>query len=168
MTNYLALPVPEDRICTFLANELGETDALGEYTTPTEFFYEAEADHETVLTSLMVTITGKKKPKTDRYGGLKKSLPNGYSILIKDPAGATALDLTAGNPIKENGDLAQHTFHLNVGVWDGGDKSVIALFRFRPATRFREGYRISVTLNDDFQKLSDHTFRIEGYRLFLP
>lgn len=81
------------------------------------------------------------------------------------PDGQIAMDLTDGQPIYQNGDLSKHTFLLRDGVWEGKEKTTLAHFRFRPFVLMTGGYRISVTLHDDFTKLFDHTFKLEGYRL---
>jgi len=150
-----------------LSTASGETDALGDYASPTEFFYDSAPDHETLISSLTVTIAGKDKPERKRYGGLKNSLTNGYSILFMDPKGVPVLDVTPGQPILQNGDFAKHTPALRAGIWEGKEKTVIAHFRFRPFVLMMPGYRVSVTLHDDFSKLFDHTFKLEGHRLRL-
>lgn len=164
---YFDNPRPEDRVSVHLSDAFGVSDALGNYTSPTEFFYEAAPDHETLISSLTVAIAGKDKPERKRYGGLKNSLTNGYAILFTDPTGKTALDLTDGTPIRQNGDFAKHTFILHSGLWEGKEKTTIAHFRFRPRILMMPGYKVSVTLHDDFSKLFDHTFQLQGHRLRL-
>ena len=153
------MPVrPEEVVFQFLADDTGERNAVGNYSEPTEFYY--EATKAVYIHRMIVQIVEGPGKKQNRYGP-RRALSNGYTVIIKDKSGKVVNDLCDGVPIYAHDDLKRYCYDVTAT-----GESVTARWTFAKsgeAVYLPVDYRLSITLNDNFSRLDGHYFMLQGF-----
>jgi hypothetical protein len=156
----------------FMTEAAGGTLYLGtgNYSSPVDFAYQTGTGEISVIHRLIVSIGDSTTIKTDCYGG-GSALSNGITVKVEKEDGTTVVDLNDGNlvPIKTTADWAKLCYDLNIFDTGAGQNTDYALIRW---TFSRAGMpiilydrdKLVITLNDNFTGLTDHTFKIQGYK----
>jgi hypothetical protein len=136
----------------------------------TDFAYQTGTGEISVIHRLIISIGDSTAIRTDGYGG-RAGLTGGITVKVEKEDGTTVVDLNDGNliPIKTTADWAKLCYDLSIFDTGAGLNSDYALIRW---TFSRAGMpiilddrdKLVITLNDDFVDLTDHTFKIQGYK----
>lgn len=160
---------PEDAFYRFLdtnGDGTGTQNAVGDYSvTPDEFYF--QPTHDTDLYRLIIHIEDTTGFQAQDYGNITSGLTNGYSLLVKDTAESTLLNLCDGQPIQTNAEIGRYCYDVDVKTWGAGNEVLQARWTFEKAGRplyLSAGDRLSITFNDDLTGLIEHYFMIQGYR----
>lgn len=149
----------------------GAIDAIGNYATPTKWFYKnSSADEVDDIHRMIVTVADSGGFDTGRYGnGL--ILTNGIKIFHYAADGTTIIeDLTHTNAIEINVDWGSYCYDISYNAWGTGDNVLLVRWTFANAgqpIRLAPGEELAIVLQDDFTGLSEHRFHIQGYRYLL-
>ena len=163
----MALRPPSEAIFRFLdtaGDGTGTKNAIGDYSTPDEFFFSYPKDVEIERMVIHISDTAMTQ---DQYGDLT-ALSTGYSVSVIDSAGATVLDLTDGVPIKKNADFGRYCYDVNHQSWGTTptNEFVQARWTFSKAGHplyLAAGSKLSITFSDNLTGLIEHYFMIQGY-----
>lgn len=131
----------------------GANDYRGE---PVEFYYERPLSAKLLkILSFIILIGENSNFEWDEYGDLNP-LTNGVLITVNN------IDLLGGNPIKRNIDLKMSGFeaeYLKIGNATRYIHAKLNLTGFE----LKPGEQFTVTLNDRFNQLDEHYFKIIGH-----
>ena len=159
---------PNDAVFRFLdtnGDGTGTTNATGDYSiTPEEVYFEAAVNCD--IHRLIIHIGDTGGIQAQDYGNIAGGLTNGYTVKALDASQAELIDLCAGIPILTNGDIGRYCYDVDLKTWGSGDEFIQARWTFSKAgspLHLPKGYRLSVTLNDDFTGLLQHYFMVQGY-----
>lgn len=145
----------------------GDKNARGDYSvTPEEFYFECPEGQRAAIARLIISASDTAGMQTSDYGNITGGLTNGYTILVKDSAGNTIIDLTDTWPIQTNGMLTRYCYDVAIREWGSGDEFLGARWTFAKSgiPLFLEpGDRFSITFSDDLQGLLTHHFMLQGY-----
>ena len=179
-SGYGPVPTPLYRYLDINGDGTGTKNATGNYSGVgnSEIFYIQPAAGEIIrLERMLVLIEGRKNAfYTDSYGGISGGLTTGIEVRVQSDSG-TVTDLTAGIPIKTNGDWGGLCFDAEVYPSDNGNTETYLRVRW---TFARAGYplrlngsnneRLEIVLNDDFSGnaggdpyITKHYFHVQGY-----
>jgi len=169
----------EDMIFQFLSTNgdgTGDINAIGDYSSVQGEFYISPPSGQPVrwwkingykIYRMLVFIQAIGPLSADQYGNLK-SLQNGIKAVVKDDSDNEILDLTAGQPVKTNAQWAQHCYDSSLSGYGSGNEFVQARWTFEKSGNpilLKEGYRLSVLIDDDLTETISHTFVVQGERL---
>ncbi len=157
-------------LCRYLdtnGDGTGTVDAIGDYSTVTEFYYEAPELGAT-FHRMIVSIEDNGGGTISEYGNLGAGgLTNGIEVKVVDDSDTVMADLTDGLPIKSNGDWGRLCYDIDRKDWGGGNDFYQVRWTFSKSGEpviLREGWRLVVYLNDDFTNLVGHHFMVQGNR----
>ena len=139
----------------------GTKVATGDYSTPDEFLISAGTD-TLKIERMIVYIEDGAATAYNKYGAMN-ALTNGIRIRVKNSSGTFIADLDDGLPIKTNGQWGRLCYDSTIL----GGNSVTVRWTFakagQPLTLW-PGDSLVVTLSDSMTGLTDHTFRVQGYK----
>ena len=177
-SGYGPVPTPLYRYLDTNGDGTGTNNANGNYSATEEIFYIQPASNEVIrLERMLILIEGRKNAFfTDSYGGISGGLTNGITVRVKDDTGVIT-DLTAGIPVKTNGDWGGLCFDAELYPSDNGNTETYLRVRW---TFSRSGYpirlnganneRLEIVLNDDLSGdsggdpfIEKHYFHVQGY-----
>jgi hypothetical protein len=149
----------------------GTKNAIGDYSTPDEFFFTPAGADVFQAERLLVTVEDTNGMKSNLYGVLA-ALTNGIEVKIIDSDGSTVIeDLTDGLPIKTNAHWRRYCYDADVDAWGGAapaDDHLSVRWTLAKAgvpLILKAGQRISVFLNDNLTGLISHLFGLQGHYL---
>lgn len=155
----------------------GTTNAIGDYSTPDDFYIEPPAAQDYVVTCLIVHIAD-DEILAGEYGGLE-ALTNG--VRLKAKLCGTTYYLDGGVPIKFNAQWGSLCFDVEQKSWAPTPTQESLVVRLAPGAYYIDGdappnypglllrgYRddqLIVTLSDDLSGLDIHRFLANGTKL---
>lgn len=153
---------------TFLTDAAGNKNAVGDYAaTATDFYIECPGTlgaGRLDLYRMIIEVVDFGTFDSGSYGnGI--SLSNGISVGVHNSSGVLVLDMTDGLPIVTNVDWARQCHDVAHSSFGTGNESMSVRWTFNKAGEpisLRPGWRLSVTLNDDFTDLIQHYFQVQG------
>lgn len=160
----------------------GNTNATGDYSaSATTFCFSSESGRDAKLDRLVVYVEDQGAIYGQGYGAVSASaLTNGITVKLLTSTGGTSLDFTGGIPIKDNmawARLGDGQSGANAALTGGS----VAVYGGASATeraayvvnipleiggvplRVRSGWKLAITLNDDFSALIAHRFAVSGF-----
>lgn len=151
----------------FLNND-GNIEAIGDYADEKEeFSYTNSSKVKLFITNLDITIEDNAKLKYDKYGSDIKII-NGLKIFYT-VNGNKKYIVGDDLPIKTNKDWFHYSCDVEQKNFNNNHSFLKVSFRFCKIndTRFvlAKGQTIGIELNDDFSRLENQTFHIEGFHL---
>ena len=158
---------PQEAIFRFLdtaGDGTGTKNAIGDYTTPDEFYFSYP---KPVNIERMVVHISDTAMLQGQYGDLT-ALTNGYNVKVLDAAGSTVVDLTDGIPIKANADFGRYCYDVQHQSWGSAPTNEFVQVRWTFAKAghplyLPAGYKLSITFSDNLSGLIEHYFMIQGY-----
>lgn len=154
----------------FCQDSVGEVNAIGNYSvTPNTFFAKPSPTQDYVirLVSIHFTFSGTQLAYNN-YAAIA-ALTNGITIKSVGDEG-TILDLTNGQPIKQNDNFVHFGTGLDTVNFSGNFVSITAEFLFSddrinaPITiKGGNNEQLNINLNDDFTGMLDHHFIVKGH-----
>ena len=146
----------------------GTKSAVGDYSTPEDFYIQPEAGEYFRIQRLIISIEDGTGIKAELYGGLA-ALANGITLKHIDDSG-TLVDFTDGVPVKTNAHWGRFAFDVDVKDWGitPTNELLVARFsfsKFGQALRLdgSKGGKLVVTLSDNMTGIIAHYFMAEGY-----
>ena len=158
--------LPEDMIFHYLDSNgdgTGTTNAIGDYSTPDQFYFEALKNCS--IHRILISVGDATGSTAQEYGGLS-ALTNGVELKVYDQTDTEILDLTAGNPIKSNAEWGKACYDVDLKTWGAGNEILVIRWTFDKAgtpINLAKGQKISIDLSDNFTGLLSHNFFIQGY-----
>ena len=144
----------------------GAVNLNGNYTSPTDFWYEATARYE--IYSLLISISDNANFNQTDYGAITAGLTNGVKLLIRLEDDITEIPIlnTGAFPVKTNAQWLSLTADTSLTSFAGLAQSLTVNFDLidhygKPFT-VTTGQKIIVRLNDNFSGLTNHTFGLRG------
>lgn len=135
----------------------GTVNAIGDYTTPDDFYMEVPAGQARVVTRLAIYIEDSTM-QPEAYGALA-ALTNGVRIFYKEKTGASEVALDGGQPIKASGDYGKMFEHISYWVGGAGNHALYAHLEMGGhPLRLTAGGQLIVRLSDNLTGLAKHTF----------
>ena len=142
----------------------GIKDASGDYSiTPTEFYFQPTVNSR--LHRIIMHVQDASGGSAEEYGNLGAPLSNGYKLLLISDEDEEILDLCDGIPIKSNGGFGRYCYDVRPETSGAGDEFWGVRWTFAKSgdsLYVPAGWRLSITLSDDFSGLVDHTFMVQG------
>lgn len=160
---------PFFRFLDTVGNGTGTKNAIGDYSsTQTDFkiLNPVGADGDMEVNRLIVQIEDFGNAVAETYGVLGV-LTNGVEILVFDGDGNTVIDVTDGQPIKNNGQWARHSYDVSIANFPGTNDFVECRWTFGRAgspIELKPGWSFCARLNDDLQGLIAHYFQVQGFQ----
>jgi len=154
----------------YLRNGEGEKSAIGNYSDGGgDFSFGPSEDFVCVVYRMIVTIEDRGVFDVALYGN-QVELANGIEVYIDNAVDSERIDLLDGVPIKSNlgwGSLCYDIIYQDFG---SGPNALLARWTFAKAgdglrLDGRRGERLHVKMRDDFRRLRDHKFMIQGERI---
>lgn len=145
----------------------GVRNAIGDYSAaPTIFFYQPPVGTTVEFDKLIIHLSDKGTFPIDGYGGLAAPLLNGVVIRFKR-LGQVILELTDGEPIKTNGNMARINTDYRIHAYAVTYNASTVSFNntsFGGELQMHGDLqdRLEVVLNDNFTGLDDHHFIAYG------
>ncbi|MCU7840858.1 MAG: hypothetical protein KZQ94_15950 [Candidatus Thiodiazotropha sp. (ex Troendleina suluensis)] len=163
------IQVPERLIYRYLdtnGDGTGTKNAVGNYTTETEFFIAPGLAYQYGLHRMIVSIQDASGSSAAEYGNIGSALTNGIKISVIDSSDNELLDLTDGLPIKTNAEWAAACYDDTLNTWGQGNELFAIRWTFTKDSGdpllIKPGNRFSVVLNDDLTGLVSHKFFVRG------
>lgn len=145
----------------------GTTNAVGDYTTPDDFYLEVQTDAPSPILdiyTLLVTIKDATGFTAEKYGDLT-ALTNGITLDHKD--GAAVIHDFTPVAIKTNGDWLSYVYDSKVILWGAANDILTVKWDFTEKTgrplRLIEGESLVATLSDNMTGLITQTFLARGH-----
>ena len=145
----------------------GTKNANGNYASVADEFY-FQAKHACTIERMLIHIEDTTGMQQQDYGNIAGGLTNGYSLVAKDKAGVTIMDLMNGVVVKNNGAIGRTCYDVELKTWGAGNEALQARWRFSAAGQpifLPQGHRLSITFNDDLTGLLEHYFMLQGYNV---
>lgn len=149
----------------------GTIQATASYST-TEGIFKVTPPAGTVyrIARVLVAIGDTSGMTQGVYGDFAGALTNGIVLEIHNGT-TTILDITAGQPIKTNGEWGAACFDVDLKSWGGSpptNELVLARWTFSKAGQYLRidgdaSEEIRLRFNDDLRGLLNHTFFFQGY-----
>ena len=148
----------------------GNKNMNGDYSiTPDEFYFTVANGPGAIINRLTFHIEDTTGIQYEEYGNLGSALTNGYTIKVKDDSGSDVLDLCDGTLIKSNADIGKYCYDIGIIGVGAGDDMLQARWTLSKTGQplfLPNGYRLSITLNDDFTGLIEHEIMVQGFYLY--
>ncbi len=142
----------------------GTKSAIGNYASPTDFYFEAQ--RVTELHRILISVEDTQGMQAEEYGNLGAALSNGYVIEAKDASDNVLQDYCDGVAVTTNANLGRICYDLDLKSWGAGNELLLARFTFTRSGNpviLSAGQKLVVTLNDDFTGLLSHYFMLQGF-----
>ena len=146
----------------------GTKNAIGDYSTPEDFFIQPPAGVYYRINRILISIEDGVSFKAGLYGGLA-ALSVGITLKIKDASG-TLVDFTDAVPVKTNGQWARLAYDVDLKSWSASPTEELLSVRltfskFGQAIRLDgdKGEKLVMTLSDNMTGLISHYFKVQGY-----
>jgi len=160
--------LPGDAIFQFMdtvGDGSGTTNAIGDYTTPDDFIFEAQGD--AYLHRLLISIEDDSGMTAEEYGNIA-ALTNGWELKAYDQGGTEILDLTAGIVVQSNAHIGRVCFDVDIKSWGTTptNEVLVARWSFDKAgqpLQLAKGEQLRVELADNFAGIIGHYFMVQGY-----
>lgn len=159
-----ALP-PENFVFEFVKNG-AEHNMIQDYSSTEGIFkFQPGSDEVFLVSRMIITIKDAGSIDADNYGN-GVTLTNGIVIRAADDSGVLK-DITAGVPIKTNGEWATRCYDVKDVQWGAGDNYISGRWTLAKNGALMKldgskNARIEVVLNDDFSGLTGHTIQLHG------
>jgi len=148
----------------------GSIDQNGDFSSTPQFFrVNAPAQGFYGIQRIMVQIRSSGMMKGDTYGD-QPELTNGIAAAIYDKDDNIEVDLTDGQPIRNNGDWARYSYDGSMMDFGAGAPSSDQFLRVRwtfgeggQPLFISKGSSLRFLLNDDFTGLSGHLAQVQGF-----
>ena len=143
----------------------GTQNAVGDYSiTPEEFYFQPDTDAH--IWRMIIHIEDTSGFQAQDYGNITGGLTNGYCLEVKDDNDNVLLDLCDGLKIQTNAEIGRYCYDVDVKTWGAGNEVGQARWTFAKAGYplvINNGFKLSVTFNDDLSGLIEHYFMLQGY-----
>jgi hypothetical protein len=155
---------PAGRLLSTNGDETGTIQAIGNYSaTPTTFYFQTPANQAFRWDEIRVLYTDGGVFDVGKFGN-NGTILSGVAFQYLDPTLAEVSKLQGGLRVLTNGgwELLGTTRYVDYGDGDNGLSATVPLIggAFCPT-----GYRISVTLQDNFTFLTSMRFMVFGSRV---
>jgi hypothetical protein len=146
-------------------------DASANYAiTPADFILQCPAAGQDryVLHRLIAYIRDTGAIDATGFGN-GAALTNGILLRVIDgntSPEAVLLDLTDGEPIKQNGHWSRHCYDVQAQTWGTGDEFLSARWTFAKAGSplvLEPGHKLVATMQDDLSGLNEFTLTVQGF-----
>lgn len=160
---------PENMIFRFLdtnGNGTGTKNAIGDYSTPTDFYIAAGASENLEIERMIVHIRDAAPLSAEKYGGLAE-LTNGIEVKVKESDDTVLLDMTDNTPIKSNAAWGRLCYDEDDSGYGSGDDFIKVRWTFAKSgspVYLKYTDKLVVTISDDLTGLVAHTFMVQGKR----
>lgn len=145
-------------------NGTGTKNAIGDYSTPDEFYISGPSSGRMVLERMIIHVRDGSGFSAEKYGGLT-ALTNGLSVAVVTEG--ETVDLTDGVPVKTNAAWGRLCYDLAFHITGAGDDFMSVRWTFsrsgKPIVLKSATDKLGVTLNDDMTGLVEHYFMVQGY-----
>ena len=146
----------------------GTKQATGDYsTTPTSFYIKPANGDIYLIERAIVHIRDSAGYRADRYGDMPQALTNGIEVKMFRN-GNVSDDLTDGIPVKVNADWGRLCYDVSPVAFGAGNDFLQARWTFAKSgqpLKLGSNQSLHFMLNDDFTRLIEHTFMIQGISL---
>ena len=153
---------------TFLLDENKNHEAIGDYTDELEeFSYTSDFGRKIFINQLIITVEDNAKFRYNKYGA-DIDLSKGIKIYFTNKSGKQYIigDIL---PIQKNRDWLHYPCETEQLAFGNQHSFLKITFNFYKNNNtpivLRKGNKIGVELNDDFSKLENQTFYIEGFKI---
>jgi len=151
----------------FLKND-GNIEAIGDYVDDKEeFVYTNPSKLKSFITALDITVEDNAKLKYNKYGS-DINIKNGLKIFYT-VNGIKKYIIGDELPIKTNKDWFHYSCDVEQKNFNSNHSFLKISFKFFKNNDLRlilgKGQTIGIELNDDFTRLENHTFHIEGFHM---
>lgn len=153
----------KDYFSNFLTDEDNNKFAIGDYKLESNVFnFINENNKKLFITNLIITIEDNSKFRSDTYGAMTK-LNKGVEIyyINKDK------NYIIKDNIKKNKDWTKYNCNIEKINFCNNDNFLRITFQFSKNDDcpiiLKKGEKICIELNDDFTKLENQTFLINGF-----
>lgn len=160
----IRLHKPLVHVLDIVGDGSGTTNAIGDYSTPTEFKFVPAVGDTVYIERLLIVITD-GAILADGYGGLG-ALTNGIKLEVTNST-IVYFSFTP-EPIKRTSHWGKYSYDSNLLNFKTTNESFLSRWTF---TNFGDPIRvtndkhISVTLQDNMTGLVEHYFTVEGFYL---
>lgn len=138
----------------------------------TDYFIQPPAANMTlVLVRMFPYIRDGSGMAAEDFGNITDGLTNGLKFFMNQD-GATEVDMTAGDPIKNNAGLRRHFYDAARSTWSTGDEFMSGRWTFTRdgngdpivlrGSNLAAGCRMGVRLHDDLSDLTEFNVKIRG------
>jgi len=151
--------------CTTNGDGTGTRDAIGDYSTATDFYVAPPAGTHYHIQRLICHIEDTGPIAVDKFGALT-ALTNG--ILVRVMRGAEVLaDVLNNDPITHNGSFGHTTYDWGLTSFGSGVEVVSAKWDFlttgsRVALNGNLGDKLVITMQDNLTGLVGHQWMVHG------
>jgi hypothetical protein len=154
--------IPKHTFLTQSGDGKGESNAIGNYSTSTDFFYQAPARF--MVYSFFVCIADATAINQIDYGAITNGLTNGITFWVN--IAGVEIPLFSGTVIKTNQTWMNLTHDAQLTRFPGTPQSFVPNFNlvrdFGMPLMLNTGDRFIARLHDNFSGLVDHTFALRG------
>ncbi len=141
----------------------GTDDAVGNYTTPTEFYIQDTTQY-LLLERMIVYVEDFGRMDSGAYGNAI-TLTNGIRLEVQESDGTLVRDLMATRPIEHNTDWQGKCHDLTPSGWGSGNEAYSVRWTFGKSKKsliLAPGQKLVLILEDNFTGLEHHLFQIQG------
>jgi len=148
----------------------GSIDQNGDFSSTPQFFrVNPPVQGFYGIARIMVQIQSSGMMKGDTYGDLPE-LTNGITVAIYDKDNNILIDITDGQPIKNNAGWARQAYDARMLDFGAGSPSGDQFFQVRwtfgeagQPLFISKGASLRFLLNDDFTGLTGHLAQVQGF-----
>jgi hypothetical protein len=148
---------------TFLKDDNKNFKALGNYQEPTEFKFVNNSKKKLYITKLTILIEDNRIFKDENYGS-ESQLDNGITAYFTKEK--IRREIIQEIPITSNKDWLCYPCSVQTETFNLGHKFLRITFNFAETNNYVVLFqhdKIAFVLNDNFTRLENHTFNIEGF-----
>jgi len=143
----------------------GTKNAVGDYSTPTDFYIAPPAGTAYSIERLIVHIEDNGTLSPDKYGALT-ALSNGIDVEMLRGA-AVLCDFNDGLPITHNGDWGRNSYDWSESSFGAGNNIVQVRLTFSKTgsalyLNGNLGDKLVIRMNDNLTGLVEHYFMVQG------
>ncbi len=148
----------------------GEINATGDYSRQPQSFSLAPGPNQTVIIARLIVGIGDSGTLDAGFYGNNTELTEGIQVGVYTGPDLSFALTDPRAPIRTNAHWAFYCHDLTYHSWGSGMNYATARWTFVKTEQplELEGVhhdRLSVTLNDDFRSLAEHSFLVQGYIL---
>ena len=161
--------LPTQKFLTLAGDGLlsGTYNAVGNYATPTDFYYLTTTQYD--IHSILITVTDNVTFNYNDYGGIPVgTVVNGVKFFVYNAASNTEIPLLGGKAFKYNYEWFEITANTGVTTFSGTPQTLRIVFDmegdYGQNFRLNPGDKFIIRLNDNFSTLVGHTFGLRGIK----
>lgn len=169
MPHKTKIPVPFFQFASDLGNGAGNINANGDYSvTPERFIIRPPSSTDVLrINRAIAYIEDSGNFRVEGYGAQNNPLTNGINFTVERD-GVPLAPLTAGRPVRSNGEWARYCYDATLLSFGAGNNAVAVRWTFTKGggpirLSGSENDEIVITFTDDLSFLVDHTYQFQGW-----